>query len=591
MVGGKLGKKGLILLLFFSIYLLSFSRVILRSETNYARVNEPIRIAVEFLDTSRTSYRIDGIENFDILDRYSLRSGRGEIIVLRPLQIGRYRLRVRTRDDYSNTIQIDVRRPSSYSSGYNNSYSTGYSSGYNSSHNQLQNAAIALLQGVMLSQNQQSQQQYQQQQYQQQQQTIDQNQQVQKPIQKIASTESYLGDRSDFKIVKKIKDKEIYLGEKVVYEENFRASGLFRSVTGKDRPKFENLSSTDYTPISKSKKPQVKEYESDGKKIIDIMLYRGVIQGNLSGTHSFYSSSAEVVSNSTFLIPAEKVTLNIKPLPEEGKPENFQGVVGNPKVEYKWDENDLEVGKTILMTVRVSGNVNLDSLDKLNYPSNEAFNMFETLKSSKEEIKSGEYYTEKEYEIAFIPKKSGEVTIGQFELNYFNPKTEKYEMKRINEKKFNIKDSIVNQNTEGLNTDNKVQEDKVKEEQIDQKIELVDKTNHKNTSYFWILLSGVVLVGGSILAKILLENKKIIFFKNKDIYTELKKSKNYDEFYEAYSKYMIEKYNFNPKLHSEIKLPNITLKEVNSTLEKWRFKGELFDMEEVINKLKEVDKI
>lgn len=588
-----MGKKRLILVLFFSIYLLSFSRVILRSETNYARVNEPIRIAVEFLDTSRTSYRIDGIENFDILDRYSLRNGRGEILVLRPLEIGRYRLRVRTRDDYSNTIQIEIGRRSSYSNGYNNSYSTGYSSGYNSSHNQLQNAAIALLQGVMLAQNQQSQQQqYQQQQYQQQQyqQTMGQNQQVQKPIQNIASTESYLGDRSDFKIVKKIKDKEIYLGEKVVYEENFRATGLFRSVTGKDRPKFENLSSTDYTPISKNKKPQIKEYESDGKKVIDIMLYRGVIQGNLSGTQSFYSSSAEVVSNSTFLIPAEKVILNIKPLPENGKPENFQGVVGNPKVEYKWDENDLEVGKTILLTVRVSGNANLDSLDKLNYPSNDSFNMFETLKSSKAEIKSGEYYTEKEYEIAFIPKKSGEVTIGQFELNYFNPKTEKYEIKRINERKFNIKESTVNQNTEVLNTDDKMKEDKVQKDQIDQKIELVDKTNHKNINYFWILLSGTVLVGSAILAKILLANKKILFFKNKDIYTELKKSKNHDEFYDAYSKYMIEKYNFNPKLHSEIKLPNNTLKEVNLTLEKWRFKGEPFDMEEIIKKLKEVDK-
>lgn len=173
MVGGKLGKKSLILVLFFSIYFLSFSRIILRSETSYARVDEPIRIAIEFLDTSRKHYRIDGIENFDILDRYSLRNGRGEMLVLRPLETGRCRLRVRTKNDYSNTVRIDVRRGYHYPNSYNNSYNSGYSNSYNNSYsrdynngynrwgendygdsgNQFQNAAIGLLQGIMQTQN------------------------------------------------------------------------------------------------------------------------------------------------------------------------------------------------------------------------------------------------------------------------------------------------------------------------------------------------------------------------------------------------------------------------------------------------------
>ncbi|MBP6062643.1 MAG: hypothetical protein KBE73_01595 [Fusobacteriaceae bacterium] len=170
-------KKSLIMVLFFSIYFLSFSRVILRSESSYARVDEPIRIAIEFLDSSRKHYRIDGIENFDILDRYSLRNGRGEMLVLRPLETGRCKLRVRTKNEYSNTLRIDVKRGyhypnsynnsygNSYSNSYNNSYNNGYSRDYNNSYNrwdendygnsgnQFQNIAIGLLQGVMQTEN------------------------------------------------------------------------------------------------------------------------------------------------------------------------------------------------------------------------------------------------------------------------------------------------------------------------------------------------------------------------------------------------------------------------------------------------------
>lgn len=605
MVGEKVIRRLIAITLFFNICIFSFGRIILRTERDSIRVNDTVRISVEFIDTNKKSYDIEGIENFDVLRRTSLRNGKGDILVLRALDMGRNRLRVRTRDDRSNTVEIRVYRNSGYSNSYPNSYSSGYN--YNSGHSsgsQANGLILALMQGLQTQQSQtQQSSQYQQSYNQQQGQQLGNSQSIQRTPVRI---ENYLGSREDFKIIKKLNEKSIYLGEKIVYEEIFRATGLFRSFEGKDRPKFENLSSKDYTPLNKDKTPQIKEYESNGKKIMDILIYRGVVQGNLSGDQSFYSSSAQVTTNSTFLISSDKMSLNIKPLPEDGKPKNFQGVVGELKLDYKWDEKDLKVGKTILLTVKISGDVNLDNLDKLNYYTNDNFNSYESLKSSKEEIKNGKYYSEKEFEIAFIPKISGEILINEFRVNYFNPKTKKYEMKKIPPKIFNVMENEsltstettpLNQETENENLNDKLKENgevKKTENKLEKEIgktELLDSVKIENKNYLWYLL-GVVIIGSIIIGlKYLIKNKKIPSFKKYDIYWDLKRAKSDNDFYEAYIKYMVDKYNFNPKLHSEIKLKNNDLKEINLIMEKWKFKGESFDRNYIIDKLKSQENV
>ncbi|MGL5055191.1 MAG: BatD family protein [Fusobacteriaceae bacterium] len=602
--------------LFFNICIFSFGRIILRAERDYVRVNDIVRISVEFTDNNRENYDIEGIQNFDVLRRSSLKRGRGDIFVLRALDVGRNRLRVRTRHEKSNTIEIRVSGHSGYSSGYSNGFSNNYSNGYNynsgnSSGSQATGLILALLQGLQTQQSEpqqssQAQQIYNQQQAQQGR-NYSQQQAQQQSIPRVPKKiENYLGSREDFKIIKKPNEKVIYLGEKIVYEETFKATGLFRNVEVKERPKFESLSSKDYTPVNKNKTPQIKEYESNGKKIMEILIYRGVVQGNLSGDQNFYSSSAQVTTDSTFLIPSSKVLLNIKPLPEEGKPKNFQGIVGKLKLDYKWDEKELKVGKTILLTVKISGDVNLDNLDKLNYYTNDNFNSYESLKSSKEEIKNGKYYSEKEFEIAFIPKVSGEILVNEFRINYFNPKTEEYEMKKIPPKLFNVTESENVPSTENLNVDpnksNENLDNKLKEEdsniknetklEKEEKVALLDPTKSEgtdNVNYGLYLLGGLGIVAIGALYRYFIKNKNITGLKKYDNYWDLKRAKSDNDFYEAYMNYMVDKYNFNPKLHSEIKLKNDDLKEVNLIMEKWKFKGEAFDRNYIIEKLKAVD--
>ncbi|MGL5049822.1 MAG: BatD family protein, partial [Fusobacteriaceae bacterium] len=57
------------------------------------------------------------------------------------------------------------------------------------------------------------------------------------------------------------------------------------------------------------------------------------------------------------------------------------------------------------------------------------------------------------------------------------------------------------------------------------------------------------------------------------------------EFYSCYCEFMKEKYGFNPKVHSEIKLINEELKEINREIELSRFKGMPLNTIELIKKI------
>lgn len=566
MVGAKVKRVFYIMLLFLSMFTFSFSEIILRAESNYTSLSEPIRIAVEFVNTDKTSYDLEGVENFGIMGRvtrknYTVVNYRRyatlvDIYQLRPLNEGVFRIRVKRGREYSNTIEIAVGRyPQQQRQGYTTTRTVnqGGNSGYSTP-------------------------------YPQQQQRV------------------YMGDSDDFKIAESLQKKSIYLGEKTIYSEYFRAYGLLKSFEYKERPKFENISSVDFTPINSDKTVIKREYTENGRKVIELTLYRGVVQGNLSGEQSFYTGQGEVVANSKILIPSRKVKLNVKPLPEEGKPENFQVIVGDPKNDYKWNDKEQEVGKTVLLTLKINGNVNLDGLEKLNYPESEDYNVYTTLKSSKEEIKEGKYYAEKLYEVAFIPKKSGVINIPDYTVNYFNPKTEKYESFTITGKTLNViesKGGVSNgdvadpaQNQGQLQAIKDSQplaqeKDTEKPVEITPEISIIENLTQKGKLNYWLIGLGVALLLQTfIMIKGHIKKKKFSILKSEENpLEEMKRAKTDQEFYDKYLNLMVKKYNFNPKLHSEIRLKDEKLKEINRVLEEWKFKGTPFNRAEIMKEL------
>ncbi len=130
--------------------------------------------------------------------------------------------------------------------------------------------------------------------------------------------------------------------------------------------------------------------------------------------------------------------LNVLPLPEKNKPENFAGSVGSFTINAQVETNDFttsDMGKLII-TITGSGNMQLLTLPTIQWPSGfEAFDM----KSIDNTVPSTVPISgSKVFEIPFAINKVGSYIIPKIAFSFFNPATKNYETVQSNEINLNI---------------------------------------------------------------------------------------------------------------------------------------------------------
>jgi len=125
-------------------------------------------------------------------------------------------------------------------------------------------------------------------------------------------------------------------------------------------------------------------------------------------------------------ISAGKRTIDVKPLPLEGQPDNFTGAVGNFSLDVSSTKTTLDANESLDLEVKVSGEGNLKLF---NLPSVKLPNTLEVYEPQRKDnintFRDGmkgavsEIYT-------VVPQAKGEFPIRPVSFSYFNPKTETY---------------------------------------------------------------------------------------------------------------------------------------------------------------------
>jgi hypothetical protein len=112
------------------------------------------------------------------------------------------------------------------------------------------------------------------------------------------------------------------------------------------------------------------------------------------------------------------VNIEILPLPEEGKPESFNGAVGKLNWNIEASRTSLKANDAFNLKITITGNGNfpLMSAPKLNLPES-----FETYNP-----KITENSNSKVFEYLVIPREEGEFTLKDLNFSYFNLETKKY---------------------------------------------------------------------------------------------------------------------------------------------------------------------
>jgi len=142
-------------------------------------------------------------------------------------------------------------------------------------------------------------------------------------------------------------------------------------------------------------------------------------------------------------IKTDPLKIKVLPLPNEGKPSNFSGAVGDFRLDVTLKQNDIERGQPVQITVNVSGRGNIQTISE---PVNSFPADFKKLSATGKEdtIKDQNGVSgSKSFEIVLIPLKEGKFTLPPFEFSYFDPDKKEYRTLKSRELSVNILPSKV----------------------------------------------------------------------------------------------------------------------------------------------------
>ncbi len=236
-----------------------------------------------------------------------------------------------------------------------------------------------------------------------------------------------------------------------------------------DNPKYNNFWSQDI-PITRLN-AQNGTYK--GKPFRYVILKRVVLYPQKSGKLEIEPLSLDVTvdvptnkrdffggriySQTNKTVSAGKRTIDVKPLPAQGKPANFNGAVGNFDFKVTTSKNSLSATESLQAKVEVSGrgNLKLFKLPEPNLPSSlEVYepefdeNVRTTLLGMQGKVANN--YT-------IVPAYKGKYPIPSISFSYFNPKTGNYNTVNSEEILVNVLDgpSRGNPDSKGSVTGNK----------------------------------------------------------------------------------------------------------------------------------------
>lgn len=194
--------------------------------------------------------------------------------------------------------------------------------------------------------------------------------------------------------------------------------------------------------------------QRSGKLTIEPIEVEAVIAYTIQASNSFFDDFFKDPFNSNpfqnfsnpFEVRTEKrkiksnpVTINVKPLPENGKPEVFSNAVGNFNVKIETDHQEAASGDALLLTITVSGKGNLPLLEAPNIKFPDGFQVFDPEVSDKFTKTASGIEGSRTFQYTFIPQNAGDFSIENLSFAWFNPVSGQYQSTEFPPVKLKIK--------------------------------------------------------------------------------------------------------------------------------------------------------
>ncbi len=126
-------------------------------------------------------------------------------------------------------------------------------------------------------------------------------------------------------------------------------------------------------------------------------------------------------------VRSNPVRLNVRSLPDSGRPDNFSGVVGNMTLTVDVDRTEVVINQPITLKVRIVGEGNIKSIAEPEIPTSPSYSSY--LSKTNESVnKQGDRLGgSRDYEFAIIPRRAGQLEFQPLRYTFFNPRSGTYE--------------------------------------------------------------------------------------------------------------------------------------------------------------------
>ncbi|MCL2334545.1 MAG: BatD family protein, partial [Endomicrobia bacterium] len=259
--------------------------------------------------------------------------------------------------------------------------------------------------------------------------------------QKSASAPSQEGGGKAF-VKASVSKATAYVNEKITYKFSFYTNVGLLSNPAYQPPDFSGFFNDGTTPFNRHETIDGKDYQvsgleyalypvDSGKKTISSAKV-SIAVADVPDADDFDTLFSNMMAGmgmgrrQVVNLQTDPVTVNVIPLPEEGRPDGFNGAVGDFKISASADKNEVKTGDAVTISLKVSGRGNMKSVNAVDFDLGSSFRKYDTIVAN---VSDGL----KEFQTIVVPLMPGEKIIPKIRLYYFNPDSKKYEFSETKE--------------------------------------------------------------------------------------------------------------------------------------------------------------
>jgi hypothetical protein len=124
----------------------------------------------------------------------------------------------------------------------------------------------------------------------------------------------------------------------------------------------------------------------------------------------------------------QELTLDVKPLPVQGRPADFSNAVGTFKLNADIDKTQAAIGEAVALDVKLEGQGNLKMIPDISVPPFPDFTIYSSKRAdTNKTYAKNQIGGDKTWEYVIVPKAPGKQTIPPISFSFFNPDQDQYE--------------------------------------------------------------------------------------------------------------------------------------------------------------------